>query len=189
MAGTNNILQWNPGGTNQESDSAYSSDSMRSSGAASGQIFPSPTANKLFFQVSTMAAALAGAMANKNYNISDANLANLITALGNILTNNDIAGNLVRFTDFLKGNNANGYWEKSPSGRIIQWGHILTDINGGTLPVTFPTNFTNLSSISIVCTSVTIDRVAYVVGSVTLSGFTIGNNGSGATTYWQAMGY
>ena len=38
---------------------------------------------------------------------------------------------------FNSGNNANGYWVKDPLGHIHQWGEINTDINGGTLAVSF----------------------------------------------------
>jgi hypothetical protein len=74
MAGTNNFLQWNPTAANQENDSAYTSDTLRSGGAPTNAIFPSATANKLFFQTSTFVAAMAAAMAAKNYNVVDTNL-------------------------------------------------------------------------------------------------------------------
>jgi hypothetical protein len=204
MAGTNNFLQWNPSSTNQENDAAYSADSLRANGAPSGAIFPSPTANKLFYQCTSMVAALAQMMANKNYNMSDANEANLIAALANLVAKADVPGYLVqwsevpgqfvRFSDFTKGNNANGYWEKNgASGSIRQWGSINTDINNGQLGVTFPTAFTNAASISVVCTTrgaASFDRIIYVIsGSVTVNGFTVANNGSGGFGYWQAMGY
>jgi hypothetical protein len=90
MAGTNNFLQWNPTAANQENDSAYTSDTLRSGGAPTNAIFPSATANKLFFQTSTFVAAMAAAMAAKNYNVVDTNLTNLQTSLSNILTNADL---------------------------------------------------------------------------------------------------
>lgn len=89
------------------------------------------------------------------------------------------------------GNDANGYWVKDPLGHIHQWGIVGTDINGGSLGVTFPTNFSNSSSISVVVTTKSsTDRITYVVdGSVGTSGFTIANNGSSGYAYWTADGY
>ncbi len=87
------------------------------------------------------------------------------------------------------GNNSLGFWVKDPLGHIRQWGNVMTDINGGTLTVTFPTPFTDASSVSVVATARGVDRVTYVVdGSVTTGGFTIGNNGS-SYAFWQADGY
>lgn len=108
--GTSNFQIWNPNQTNQENDTAYTSDSLRANGAASGAIFPSPTANKLFYQVSMMVAALGQMMANKGYSVADSNESNLITALSNILTNGDMAGNLIRYAEFTCNIvNNNGY--------------------------------------------------------------------------------
>jgi hypothetical protein len=92
---------------------------------------------------------------------------------------------------FTNGSNVNGYWSKDPSGLIRQWGTVTTDINAGTLAVAFPTNFTTSASIAVnVSTLSATDRITYVVdGTVTTSGFTIGNNGSGGYAYWEAVGY
>ena len=86
--GSNNFLQWNPSQINQESDATYSTEVMRTGGAISG-IYPSEIANKLYYQCSTMVAAIGQMMANKGYTISDADIAVLITALANILTKAD----------------------------------------------------------------------------------------------------
>jgi hypothetical protein len=90
MSGTSNFQQWNPNATNQETDSQYTSDAMRTGGAADPSIFPSATANKLFYQVSTFAAAFAQALANKGYSLSDANLSNLAAVLANVMTQADM---------------------------------------------------------------------------------------------------
>lgn len=98
----NNFLQWNPGTTNQEVDSAYAGDSQRSGGAPSGSTFPSLTANKLFFQSSTMAAAIAYMMQLKGYSCLDgsspvtaagtpsAGVIALAAVLANLVTNADL---------------------------------------------------------------------------------------------------
>lgn len=89
MPGSTNIQQWNPGKINQENDAAYTADPQRTGGAISG-VFGSQLANKLFYQVSTVNAALAKMMANKGYTISDADFTNLVGALNNILTFVDV---------------------------------------------------------------------------------------------------
>ncbi len=92
---------------------------------------------------------------------------------------------------FNGGNNANGYWISDPLNHIHQWGTVTTDINGGTLLVTFPTPFTVLASVVPVVSTLSLtDRITWVVdASVTLTGFTIANNGSGGFATWSADGY
>lgn len=89
MSGSNNFLQWNPNAANQDSDAAYTADSLRSGGATVAALLPSATFNKVLFQQSTMVAALAAMMAAKNFNMLDSNFANLQTALSNLLTTAD----------------------------------------------------------------------------------------------------
>ena len=86
MAGSTNFLQWNPGQANQETDAQYSTDAQRTGGATMSSIFSSITANKLFYQLSTMVSALAQMLANKGYTVSDNNYANLINVLANLIT-------------------------------------------------------------------------------------------------------
>jgi len=94
MAGSNNFLQWNPGQANQESDAAYLADSQRTGGAPTGNIFPSQTGNKLYYQLSTFVAAFAQMMATKGFNMLDTNLATLASVLSAVLTTADLAGNI-----------------------------------------------------------------------------------------------
>jgi hypothetical protein len=79
---------------------------------------------------------------------------------------------------------------QDPTGHIHQWGVVTTDINGGTVAVTFPTAFSSGTGVSVdVATKSSTDRISYVVdGSVSASGFTVGNNGSSGFAYWQADG-
>jgi hypothetical protein len=86
-----NFLQWNPAAANQETDSAYSSDTMRSGGAANPSVFPSATANKLFYQLSTFVAALAQALATKGYAMSDSSLSTLTSTMASVITSADLA--------------------------------------------------------------------------------------------------
>lgn len=74
---TNNFLQWNPNQANQETDSQYNADSQRSGGAPVGVIFPSALANKLFYQLATMVAAMASYLVAQGQNAQDGNLATL----------------------------------------------------------------------------------------------------------------
>lgn len=113
------------------------------------------------------------------------------------------AGNIVPYTGqpywiptaaqlgFSNGNNGNGYWEKDPLGKIEQWGQVTTDINAGTVYVPFPIAFTNLNSIAVlVATYSPTDRITYIqYGSISVNGFTVGNNGSSGYAMWRAVGY
>lgn len=82
---TSNFKQWNPTAANQENDSAYNSDAQRTGGAPVGVAFPSATANKLYFQLSTMVAALGNFFVNQGVSVSDASLATLTTAIATAL--------------------------------------------------------------------------------------------------------
>ena len=90
MANTN-MQQWNPTAANQETDAQYTADSSRSGGASTGSIFPSATANKLFYQLSTYVTALMQALVAKGYTTSDASLSTLAGVLACIMTNADMA--------------------------------------------------------------------------------------------------
>jgi hypothetical protein len=86
MAGTNNFKQFNPDKNNQVSDTDYTNSSYRQDGAQTGEA-PSNIHNKLFYQTSTMVAAIAQVMANKGFNVSDASLSTLIAVLTQAITN------------------------------------------------------------------------------------------------------
>jgi hypothetical protein len=90
MPGTNNFIQWNPTAANQETDAQYVADTLRSAGATNPSILPSATANKVLYQATTFIAALAQALANKNYNVSDASLSTLAGVLANVITTADL---------------------------------------------------------------------------------------------------
>lgn len=95
MAGSTNFQQWNPGSVNQESDAAYATDSQRTGGAPTGVLFPSPTGNKLFYQVSTGITALMQMMAAKGYTVNDTSLSTLASTLAAIQTLADMKGALL----------------------------------------------------------------------------------------------
>lgn len=194
MAGTNNYQIWNPSAINQENDAAYTSDSLRASGAPSGAIFPSPTANKLFFQLSVMAYALAQMMANKNYNISDSNATNLTTALTNILTNADVPGYLIRMTDFTCNLAANHGYIKFPThtpfnGLMLQWGNSSS--GSSNVQITFSPAFSAAPYAIFPVTGPGVRDQVYVQttsGAITASSAWIGTPGSSINIFWLAIG-
>lgn len=183
MAGSNNFLQWNPSKTNQENDSAYAADSLRSGGITTDAIFGSPVANKLFYQVTTFVAAFGAAFASKGYAMSDASLTALQAILVQILTNNDISQSLAN----------PGYINFGPilGGFIIQWGQD----NNGSNPMTvdFPLAFPN-SCLAVVFASNNYGanatrNVAYLTAAPTTTEFTAQTDSSSISINWIAIGF
>jgi hypothetical protein len=86
-----NFLQWNPSSANQETDSQYSADTLRQGGAANPSLFPSATANKLFYQLSTFIAGFANALTAKGFTVTDTSLSALGAVLANVMTTADMA--------------------------------------------------------------------------------------------------
>jgi len=97
MAGTDNFQIFNPNATNQENDAAYLADSLRTNGAPTDGICPSPTFNKFAYQQSIFAKAFADMLANKGYSPNDGSaapgsaLANLVNVFANVMTQADMA--------------------------------------------------------------------------------------------------
>jgi hypothetical protein len=90
MAGTTNLIQWNPTSSNQETDAQYLADSQRASGAVDPEFFDATLANKLFYQVTTYLTALFQAFAAKGFTTSDSNLNTLASVCANFLTTADV---------------------------------------------------------------------------------------------------
>ncbi len=113
MAGTSNFIQQNPTQANQETDSAYQSDSLTTGGIGVDAIMPSAWLNKYFYQQSTFVAAFCQMMANKGYTLSDASITTLEAVLANVLTNADQKPPLVTVayspTPTFDCNTANGF--------------------------------------------------------------------------------
>lgn len=82
MPASTNFLQFNPSQNNQENDAAYLIDTVRVNGAGVDGIWPSSSANKTLYQVSTFVAAFAQMLVNNGISTSDANIATLAAALG-----------------------------------------------------------------------------------------------------------
>lgn len=96
----NNFLQFNPGAVSQETDSAYTSDSTRTGGITSGIVADPLLHNKMFHQWSTFITAFAQSMANKGYDMSDADLPSLIASMTNIITQADVVGSVKNLTAY-----------------------------------------------------------------------------------------
>lgn len=80
MTGINGFKIFNEAGLNMMGDSAYNDSTYRVNGAVAG-VAPLAVHNKLYRQLSIMAAAIAQVYANHNIDMSDANFDNLVTAL------------------------------------------------------------------------------------------------------------
>ncbi len=151
--GSTNFLQWNPGQNNQESDAAWAADSQRVGGATNDEAFPSPTANKLFYQASTGVTALMQMMATKGFVVNDTNIATLASVLSALLTTADIRGQVNLAYASTVNLNVNSFlgFELSLNGNLIltvtggQHGDVITlifvqDATGGRT-VAFPGTF------------------------------------------------
>ena len=214
---SNNILQWNPSKNNQQDDATYTTDPMRTGGAVPG-IFDKELANKLFYQVTTMCSALGKMMSNKGYNISDADITVLITALSNILTKADFGttantvcqGNDSRLetqsdwnqtdiaeTDYIKNKPTfdvslaeNGY-QKLPGGLILQWGLYEPGIDWTSSTFNFPLEFPNVCFNAIASETKTTSPHACSISVHDKASVNIYVSGVAAhyAVFWQAVGY
>lgn len=168
---SNNILQWNPGAANQEDDTTYEADAQRTGGAPNGVEFPSATANKLFYQLSTFCAAFAQSLSNKSYNISDASISVLEGVLANVVTFADLKTNLLSIsfstTPVFDASVNNGF-DFVMAGNVAsstltgqQIGQIITFvIKQGAVAYVFapPTNINEWIPISTVSNSVSVQQ-------------------------------
>ena len=82
MAGE--FLQWDPGAANLESDANYASDAQRLSGATTPSEFAAALANKLFFQLTILAAAISQMIVDKGGSALDDGSSNPVTAVANL---------------------------------------------------------------------------------------------------------
>lgn len=89
MAGTNNFTIHNPSNANQEPDSSFAADALTTGGIGTDAIMPSAWMNARWYEDSMGFYCLAQALANKGYNLSKDNVANLTAVLSNIVTNAD----------------------------------------------------------------------------------------------------
>ena len=87
--GTTNILPFNQGLVNAESDGDYLVDTQRTGGAVTDSLLPSLLFNKFAAQASIVAAALCQALANKGYTLDDAAYSAMVAVMQNIRTTAD----------------------------------------------------------------------------------------------------
>lgn len=98
-----NFLQFDASKNNMMSDASYSASTFLARGAVTG-VASSSAHNKLFYQISTMMAAIAQMMETKGYTISDTSLATLITELSHIMTEADMSSyaTIASLADYIK---------------------------------------------------------------------------------------
>ena len=214
MSGINKFIQFDPTGANMETDAAYAADSQRSGGAISGPSeFASILANKLFYQISTMVAALGQAIADGGHDANDSALIDLVTAIeatwaklngdasqafsaANGSTGKQVI-NISQFT-FLPGSGT-GYLIL-PGGYIRQFGitgsvaahpYGSTTVYTVTFPIAFPTAFLGGNYVAILNDTATPDANPSLSPGITgKTQMTICNNQAIPTPfYWWAEGY
>jgi hypothetical protein len=141
MPAQTDFLQWNPNATNQESDAAYAADGQRSGGASNPSVFSSLTANKAFYQWSTMVQALAWMLVQKGYSPVDGTspltasgtpstaVTNLANVLSNIFTKADLQFPIVNGVPVTVTNPGagthNGQVVTIPVGFVVGVGQVL----------------------------------------------------------------
>lgn len=98
MSASTNFKQFNPSAANCLSDANYTANTARQDGVSSG-VFPSNLANKLYYQASTMAAALAQMMVDKGLTVEDGSagttghdFAALVAILSRLIVAGDLYG-------------------------------------------------------------------------------------------------
>lgn len=72
------------------------------------------------------------------------------------------------------------------NGILIKWGQ--TPVISSSYAVTFTTAFPSNCWSAIGCTFASVDRITYIINALSLTGFTIANNGSSAQANWLAVG-
>lgn len=77
---TTNFLQFDPTGTNMESDGSYSASTYRQNGVVGG-LAPSGIHNKLYYQVSTMAACIGQVLSDFAQTVADSDVSGLVASL------------------------------------------------------------------------------------------------------------
>ena len=163
-----NFLQWNPTATNQENDGSYTTDAQRTGGAAVGTPFPSLTANKLFYQLSTFVSALAFAMVSKGYSPVDGT--SPLTAAGSPTS---AVGNLALVLENLIANSDLQDGSSPYVGAFLQNASL-----SGTSTSTTPSTTDDSDRIA---TTQYVQRQNYVAGSSTPQLIQHGSNGGGTS--------
>ena len=172
-------------------------------GVLSGQIFKVDAVGTLRALGPMVSINGMGGLALGNFSPADVNASTLRVAgaapLGQVLTGDGAHYVPQSAPGFTSGSNANGYWQKDPSGLIRQWGHVSGLSTGSPQTVYFPIEFTNLSSVSVVATddfavgsSIQVSVIygsAHGGSSPTLTQFQIWVSSSGNGSWWNSVGY
>lgn len=87
--GSTNFQRFNPAGSSMLSDSDYTANTQRLNGVTPG-IASSALHNKIFYQVSTMVAAIAEVMANSGETVTDASYSALVASITTVFTQRTI---------------------------------------------------------------------------------------------------
>jgi hypothetical protein len=197
-----NFIQLNPLANNQESDSAFASDSLVTGGVTVDAPLPSPYLNKWRYQASTFYRALSLALVAKGYSPNDGSaapttaVANLAAVFANILTFADkpvlftspaftgiptcptattgLHTTQLANTQFVFNSAMGAY----ATGMKLQAG---SGVGGG--PQTFPVAFSG-SAVAVVGSSF---NTTFGAASLTATGFTA-QVASGATFWYIAIG-
>jgi hypothetical protein len=195
MAGTTNLIQWNPASSNQETDAQYLADSQRASGAVDPEFFDATLANKLFYQVTTYLTALFQAFAAKGFTTSDSNLNTLASVCANFLTTADVEPAVVNVpyaaSVTLNAALADGFYLQSMTGNLaiaavtgLTAGQIVAmyyqqDGVGGRT-ITFPSVFVGAAQPDPAANAVSLQLFGYDVNTSQLRAFTplISDNGA-----------
>jgi hypothetical protein len=194
-----NFIQVNPNANNQETDSAYSSDSQRSGGMVSG-VFASILANKIFYQSSTFITAFANFLVAKGYSPNDGSaspstaLANLQTVFANLITSADLTTALAGLVSAVSIGSESGYikFGSTFGGLTIQWG-VAPDITMGTTStVTFSHAFSTNNPVVIATSDTPYAGISLnAIGKTSFNYTTSSSASSPPVTggaYWLAIG-
>jgi hypothetical protein len=165
-----NFLPFNIGLANAESDATYSTDPLRTGGAVTDGVLPSPFTNKAWYQWSIFVAAMAQSLANKGYVVSDADFSNLVAVLSNIRTLADVSGgiqtvtysssvlfNAASYNSFdltLTGNVASSNITGQAAGQTLLF--IIAQDGTGGRTFAWPSSLTNPGAICSLANSITI---------------------------------
>ena len=162
MPAVTNFLVFNPDGELMEIDAAYAADTLRTGGIPTAAIVPHLMVNKLFYQLSMFVTAFCQMMVNKGVSTSDANFANLVTALSAVRLTSDFMASIVeipwatsvvfdgsvsaQFDLLLTGNVAASSLVNTTPGQFLIF--IVVQDNTGGRTMVWPSN---LNGVGLVC--------------------------------------
>lgn len=194
MPGSTNFLVFDENAQNMASDGLYGSNNSRLNGVAAGAA-SSSVHNKLYRQVSIMAAAIAQWMANQGQTVSDNNLAALTTIVTNsFASQTSLAAHLAQNAQQAHGGVNVGANNKSTQEvktllvdtdtRSVEVTRVSGQISS--LAIKDPSDASTVASLSVTRTSGQISSVAKVVGARTVT-TTVNRTGGNVTGITKAV--